>query len=97
MSTLEEEHVQSMQSANSSSSSSGSVPLTSSIRVSAEDITLMHHSQAQQTQPHSRKDSAALTSTKQYDASALATIVTLFGPGQCTKFNTCRECVKVSL
>ena len=42
----------------------------------------MHHSQAQQQpQPHSRKDSAALACTEQYDASALATTVTLFGPG----------------
>ncbi len=83
MSALEAEHVHSMHTASSSSSSS-SVPLSSSIRVCAEDITLMHHSQAQQAQPHSRKDSAALACTEQYDGSALATTVTLFGPGQCS-------------
>ena len=73
LSSLNMEHVQSTMHASSSSSSS--------IRICAEDIALMHHSQAQQPHLHSRKDSLALTSTKQYDASALATTVTLFGPG----------------
>lgn len=75
-SALEEEHAQSKH-----TSSSSSVPLGSSIRLCAEDICLMHHSQAQQPQPLGRKDRAALTSAKQFDASALATSVTLFGPG----------------
>lgn len=77
MSALQEEHVHSTMHAASSSST----PLSSSVRVCAEDIALVHHSQGQQPQSLSHRDRAALTSTKQYDASALSTTVTLFGPG----------------
>ena len=76
MSGLEEEHAQ-----NTHLSSSSSASLGSRIRLCAEDTALMHHSQAQQPQPLGRKDRAAMTSAKQFDASALATSATLFGPG----------------
>ena len=89
MSALKEEHLESM---HAGSRSSSSKPLGSSIRASAEDISLMHHSQAAQ-QLRSHRDQAAPISAKQYNASMLAATVTLFGPGECGQSLGTYNCV----
>ena len=86
LATLKAEHVQSSSQARSSSTPH------SSIRVCAEDIVLMHHSQAHH-QRHKRKDQPLPMSTKQYDASILATSVTLFGTGEKALSRSCSHMI----
>ena len=90
LATLKAEHVQSSSQARSSSTPH------SSIRVCAEDIVLMHHSQGHQ-QRHKREEQPLPTSTKQYDASILATTVTLFGTGEKAFSRSCSHIVVCQL
>ena len=80
MSALREEHLQSVHAGSSSSCS---------IRACAEDLTFMHHSPAEK-HPCSRGERRPPKSSEYYDVSALATTVTLFGPGDLINlFGTC--------
>ena len=53
---------------------------SSSIRASGEDMVLMHHSPGHQ-HANEWEDRPSQAAAEQYDASVLATTVTLFGPG----------------
>lgn len=53
---------------------------SSSIRACGEDMVLMHHSPGHQ-QASEWEHSPPQAAAEQYDASVLATTVTLFGPG----------------